>query len=106
MPRRPTVSRTAVITSADILILDVLTGYTETWHCIIPGSVRDQKKILNAAQQILDNRVTMRKFKAVAVNDANYYKATATMDALDFFNSAQVQIYFDDATAVELMKGE
>ena len=106
MPRRPTVSRTAAVTSADILILDILTGYTENWHCIIPGMVKDQKKILNAAQQILDNRVTMRKFKAVAVNNATYYKATATMDALCFFNAAQVQIYFDDATALDLMKGE
>ena len=105
MPRRPTVSRTAAVTSADILILDILSGYTENWSCIIPGTVKDQKKILNAAQQLLDHRAGMRKFKAVAVNNATYYKATATMDALDFFNSAQVQIYFD-ATAIDLMKGE
>lgn len=105
MPRRPTVSRTAAITSADILILDILSGYTENWSCIIPGTVKNHKKILNAAQHILDNRAGMRKFKAVAVNNASYYKATATMDALDFFNSAQVKIYFDDA-CIDLMKGE
>lgn len=90
MPRRPTVSRTGAITSADILILDILSGYTEDWCCIIPGTVKDHKKILNAAQMVLDNRAGMRKFKAVAVNNTRYCKATAAMDALEFLNTAQV----------------